>query len=436
MDKCELSINAIFKPNANLIYNVVKYSCLIGVFFFIRHCYNKADSFEFKAVYGGNLYSNKQGYNIGFFGDVVGSNKIVTELTIAMDNIYNIRNTVEQPLTVNNSDSTTTDNTDTIHPDQLIKLSTQEEEYKINPYEKKNQINKKNLKYLRAGAKDTTDTTLTTTYQYDPIAYPSLSLRFSGCSVKTRTNITFLLQDEKEDGYHQQQGVMVKITTMDHAEENIDFKIELASKKFSLHTAQYRCNFEEPRATIDAHINVQVIFPSYLKNYQGIGVYLSNGYVRFDESLKNIQFDSVSITTSYGAIISDHLRTQKMLMALYNGYVNGFFEVSESFGLGVYYGDIQPIIRCLSSNVHIASTSKYGSSTIYVDEDSFDGQIDIQSKLSLPLITTSDPSVFSQKIIESNDPTRLKAIYRSEDAEGQILIHGGKNASLNFVELL
>ncbi|KAI9309686.1 hypothetical protein BJ944DRAFT_245505 [Cunninghamella echinulata] len=434
MDKSESSANeSSFIPTANLIYNIVKYSCLIGVFFFIRHCINKTDSFEFRAIHGGKFYGSK-GYDVGFFGDSVGSNKIMSELIISMDNIYNIRNTIEQPLIVDNN-NITINTTDTIHPNELFQLPIQEGENKINPYEKKNQINKKNSKYLRAGAKDITDTALTTTYQYDPIAYPSLSLRFSGCSVKTRTNITFQSQDEKEHNNHQQD-VVVKITTMDHAEENVDFVLKLASKEFSLHTAHYQCDYEKPRATLDAHINVQVIFPSSLKNYQGIGVYLSNGYVHFDESLKNIQFASISIKTSYGAIISDYLRTQKVIMAMYNGYVDGYFEVSESFGLGVYYGNIQPIIRCLSNNVHIASTSKHGSSTIYIDKDSFEGQIDIQSTLSLPLITTSDPSAFSQKTIESNNPTRLKAIYRSEDADGQIIINGGKNASLNFVELV
>ncbi|CAO3648453.1 unnamed protein product [Cunninghamella echinulata] len=277
---------------------------------------------------------------------------------------------------------------------------------------------------------DDDDDYVTTVYQFNPKLYPKIHFRLTSQGIRVRANITIrqelpLLNNNNKD-------VFVKLTQSVHDNKLITMNSRLEDSGFSFYIHQNYNSFIDYNHVTDMDIVAEIIFPSQIKKYSSINVELYQGYSHFDQTLQNIAFESIHISTFYGAVVAEYLKTQKLMATFFYGYFSGLYEVSKDFGVSTYYGKIKPIIKCSSGDVHILTAARYGTVSNFIEQNSYRGDIDIQSYENKPSISSIDVSSFSDSVVKSNSPPRLQTSYKSRLSDSHILVSAGINADLTF----
>ncbi|KAI9304012.1 hypothetical protein BJ944DRAFT_267474 [Cunninghamella echinulata] len=329
-------------------------------------------------------------------------------------------------------------------PEQIIHtIDTKDAVIKVKEY--MYDVDRDGAKLLRSGGikpsptssnnsdDDNDDDDVTTVYQFNPKLYPNVYLRFTSQGIRVRSNITIRQEPALlNNNNNNNKDVIVRLTQSADDNKRVVMNARFEENKFNFYIHQNYNYYVDFNHVTEIDVVAEIIFPSQIKKYTSINLELYQGYSHFDQTLQNIAFESIQISTFYGAVVAEYLKTQKIIATFFNGYLSGMYEVSKDFGVATYYGKIKPIIKCSSGDVHILTAARYGTVSNFIEHDSYRGDIDIQSYENKPSISSMDVSSFSDSVVKSNSPPRLQTSYKSRLSDSHILVSAGINADLIF----
>ncbi|CAO3637403.1 unnamed protein product [Cunninghamella blakesleeana] len=270
-------------------------------------------------------------------------------------------------------------------------------------------------------------------YQFNPKKYNAININLPNNGVRMKSNITA----RQAPSTSTNKNVVVLINEIADYKSPLDFDIKFSGDAFILHAFSRDNNyFGGYSGGPDSNLTIEIIFPPHLDHFNLLSLQHHIGYTHLDKSLENINFNTVAVYTNYGAVVAEHIKAEKFVSTFFNGYLNGYFEVSKNIAVATYYGKIKPIVRFTSNDVHLLAIARYGTVDTHIDKNTFEGTINIQSVDGLPIIYDTDLSSFKSSIMKPSPTlTRLETKYKSLTSDNHLLISGGKNATLTFGEL-
>ncbi|CAO3637407.1 unnamed protein product [Cunninghamella blakesleeana] len=409
-------------------------------------------SYAPSAVPSGGYYYQRPLVDLGISGETSNVNRLVNEIKNTMTNKHEKNNVLSEgdiELTEehskqlmnlqSNASKTKTKETKTdIQPDKIIKTPKKKDDVNtiVNIMKDVNSVQPSDseAKLLRAGPKvDGGMEANQLIYQFNPKKYDTIDINLPVYGTRVRSNLTVRQAPPTSTN----KNIVVIINEYSQYKSKLSVDGRFDDGEFSIRSyGGGRRFFNTYGGGPDSSVTIEVIFPPQVQFYNTVAIFQHIGCTHLDKSLENINFNTVAVYTNYGAVVAEHIKAEKFVSTFFNGYLNGYFEVSKNIAVATYYGKIKPIVRFTSNDVHLLAIARYGTVDTHIDKNTFEGTIDIQSVDGLPIIYDTDLSSFKSSIMKPSPTlTRLETKYKSLTSDNHLLISGGKNATLTFGEL-
>ncbi|KAI8075241.1 hypothetical protein BC940DRAFT_287824 [Gongronella butleri] len=174
------------------------------------------------------------------------------------------------------------------------------------------------------------------------------------------------------------------------------------------------------------YYDVDVILPGQV-NVKNLEIRLSHGVINTDASLTN-EFKNVILSVNHGHVFVKNLEAERIIVASYQGSIEGTFQPKDRFALGTMYGDasvrIQPKQR---DQVHMALAAPNGEIQAAVTRDAFQGRF---------VVSATRPKATDQHgdrvLTNMNDDgmTFVSSVASEELSSSQLDIHAQTDAHL------